>query len=175
MPVVSGKDHARIRSVPMSKPYPSSCASRDPPSPRYDASWWSTRVFCSNWASARGSISRCPLALMSNVSCLVIAGYATRPQTLAPCLLQDLLHGTVHALQAEIPGLGETIAIDVLHIYAWVRANNLRDDVPERYNPACQPIADPDCRLGVKRPTNQEQLAGSSFYHLRLPHCSIAS
>ncbi len=36
-------------------------------------------------------------------------------------LLQDLLHATVTALQAEIPGLGETVAFDVKHIYAWVK------------------------------------------------------
>jgi hypothetical protein len=31
-------------------------------------------------------------------------------------LLQALLHSTVRALQAEIPGLGETVAFDVKHI-----------------------------------------------------------
>ncbi len=33
-------------------------------------------------------------------------------------LLQDLLHATVRDLQEEIPGLGETVAFDVKHIYA---------------------------------------------------------
>lgn len=45
---------------------------------------------------------------------------------LDPLLLQTLLHGTVIALQAEIPGLGETVAFDVKHIYAWVKENHPR-------------------------------------------------
>ncbi|HEU5376964.1 MAG TPA: hypothetical protein VFV38_16160 [Ktedonobacteraceae bacterium] len=78
-------------------------------------------------------------------------------------LLQALLHSTVHALQNEIPGLGETVAIDVKHIYAWVRENNERDYVKDRYDKTCQPQGDPDCRLGVKRSTNQEHPDGSSY------------
>jgi hypothetical protein len=35
-------------------------------------------------------------------------------------LLANLLAATVTALQAEIPGLGEVVAFDVKHIYAWV-------------------------------------------------------
>jgi hypothetical protein len=77
-------------------------------------------------------------------------------------LLQDLLHHTVKDLQTEIPGLGETIAVDVTHIYAWVKQNNLRDYVTDRFNPELQPSGDPDCRLGVKRSTNQEQADGST-------------
>lgn len=70
--------------------------------------------------------------------------------------LQDLFHHTVVDLQAEIPGLGETVAADVTHIYAWVKQNNLRDYVKERFNPDLQPSGDPDCRLGIKRSTNQK-------------------
>jgi hypothetical protein len=32
-------------------------------------------------------------------------------------LLTDLLAGTVHALQDEIPGLGEVVSFDVKHLY----------------------------------------------------------
>ncbi len=32
-------------------------------------------------------------------------------------LLQDVLAGTVHALQDEIPGLGEVVSFDVKHLY----------------------------------------------------------
>jgi len=77
-------------------------------------------------------------------------------------LLQDLLAGTVRALQAEIPGLGETVAFDVKHIYAWVKENNERVYVKDRYDKTKQPAGDPDCRLGVKRSTNQEQPDGST-------------
>jgi hypothetical protein len=76
-------------------------------------------------------------------------------------LLQSLLVGTVHALQDEIPGLGETMAIDVKHIYAWVQENNDRAYVKDRYDKTHQPKGDPDCKLGVKRSTNQEQADGT--------------
>ena len=77
-------------------------------------------------------------------------------------LLQDLLAATVQALQAEIPGLGEVVAFDVKHLYAWVKENNERAYVPERYDKTKRLPGDPDCRLGVKRSTNQEQPDGST-------------
>src|SRR5579859_1768756 len=77
-------------------------------------------------------------------------------------LLTELLAGTVRALQAEIPGLGETVAFDVKHLYAWVKHNNQRAYVPDRYDKTQRPAGDPDCRLGVKRSTNQEQPDGST-------------
>jgi len=83
-----------------------------------------------------------------------------KQQTLAPAVLQALLQGTVRALQAEIPGLGQTVAVDVKHIYAWVRENNPKAAVPRRYDAARQPRGDPDCRLGVKRSANQERPGG---------------
>ncbi len=81
---------------------------------------------------------------------------------LDPALLQSLLEGSVVALQTEIPGLGETVAFDVKHIYAWVKENNPRQYVPHRYDKDQQPKGDPDCKLGVKRSTNQEQADGST-------------
>lgn len=83
-------------------------------------------------------------------------------QMLDPALLAALLAATVRALQAEIPDLGTTVAFDVKHIYAWVQANNPKAYVPDRYDPARQPQGDPDCRLGVKRSTNQERVDGTS-------------
>jgi len=77
-------------------------------------------------------------------------------------LLQDLLTGSVRALQEVIPGLGETIAIDVKHIYAWVRENNPREFIKDRYSKDRQPKGDPNCRLGVKKRTNIEQPDGST-------------
>lgn len=70
-------------------------------------------------------------------------------------LLRALLEGTVRALQAEIPGLGATVAVDVKHIYAWVQENNPKAYVSDRHAPERRPSGDPDCRLGVKRATNQ--------------------
>jgi hypothetical protein len=79
--------------------------------------------------------------------------------------LQGLLTGTVHSLQAEIPGLGVTVATDVKHIYAWVQQNNPKAYVGQRYDPARQPPGDPDCRLGVKRQHNQDEPDGTSHAH----------
>jgi hypothetical protein len=42
-----------------------------------------------------------------------------------------------------------------------VKENNPRAYVKERYNKEHQPKGDPDCRVGVKRSTNQEQADGS--------------
>ncbi len=76
-------------------------------------------------------------------------------------LLQDLFAGTVHALKSAIPGMGETIAIDVKHIYAWVRENNPRESIKDRFCKDRQPKGDPDCKVGVKKSTNVEQADGS--------------
>src|SRR6266568_2449516 len=83
-------------------------------------------------------------------------------RTLDQELLQALLHATVHALQDDIPGLGEVVAFDVKHIYAWVRENNPRQSMRDLYCKERHPIDDPDCRVGVKRSTNQEQPDGST-------------
>jgi hypothetical protein len=77
-------------------------------------------------------------------------------------LLTDLLAATVAALKEEIPGLGEVIAFDVKHIYAWVKENNWRAYVAERYDKTRQPTGDPDCKLGVKRSTNKELPDGTT-------------
>ncbi len=83
-------------------------------------------------------------------------------RTLSHSVLNTLFQATVAVLHAEIPGLGETIAVDVKHIYAWVKENNFRQYVTERFDPLKQPRGDPDCTLAVKRSTNQLQANGSS-------------
>ncbi|MCB9418986.1 MAG: transposase [Ardenticatenaceae bacterium] len=72
-------------------------------------------------------------------------------------MLQNLLRGTVKDLQVEIPDMAKTAAIDTKHIYAWVRENNLRDTVSNRYDPEKQLRGDRDCKLGVKRQRNQDE------------------
>jgi hypothetical protein len=84
-----------------------------------------------------------------------------KQQTLSNTLLRALLRETVQALQQEIPGLGNTVAVDVKHIYAWVQENNPKAYVTARYDPDRQPRGDGDCRLGVKRSTNQERPDGT--------------
>src|SRR2546425_4077654 len=82
-------------------------------------------------------------------------------RTLDSNLLAELFTQTVQALLAEIPGLGEVVAYDVKHIYANVRENNPRVYLKDRFCKDRQPKGDPDCRVGVKRSTNQEQPDGS--------------
>jgi hypothetical protein len=82
-------------------------------------------------------------------------GRRHQQQSLDPAALAALLAGTVQALRAEIPDLGTTVAVDVKHLYAWVRENNPKEEVPHRHDPMRQPRGDPDCRLGAKRRTNQ--------------------
>src|SRR5258706_2183921 len=83
-------------------------------------------------------------------------------RTFDRALLQGLLHATVRDLREEIPGLGEVVAFDVKHIYGWVKENNPRVYVKDRYDKEQRLAGDPDCRLGVKRSSNQEQSDGST-------------
>jgi hypothetical protein len=76
-------------------------------------------------------------------------------QTFDNTWLQHLLAGTVTTLKDEIPDAGDSVAMDVKHIYAWVRENNLREHIPHRFDPARQPHGDPNCKLGVKESHNQ--------------------
>jgi len=71
------------------------------------------------------------------------------------CIKEGLIYSTQlrdflikHSLQEEIPGLGEVVAFDVKHIYAWAKENNPRVCLPHRYDKHAQPVADPDCKLG---------------------------
>ena len=74
--------------------------------------------------------------------------------------LQALFKETVTALQAQIPGLGQSVMADVKHIYGWVKENNPREFIPNRFDPKQQPSGDADCRLGVKRSHNQADEKG---------------
>lgn len=85
-----------------------------------------------------------------------------KQRTLCHGHLQDLLAASVAALQEAIPGLGEVVAFDVKHQYAWVRENNPRESIVDRFCKERQPRGDPDCRVGVKRSHNQVQPDGST-------------
>lgn len=69
--------------------------------------------------------------------------------------LAKLLEQTVQQAVALVPGLGETVSLDTKHIYAYVKENNPRVELKDRYDSARQPAGDPDCRLGIKRLCNQ--------------------
>jgi len=84
-------------------------------------------------------------------------------RTMPNAALQRLLSSSVALLQAELAthqvSLGESLSLDTKHILAWVKENNPKAYVSERYNKDKQPAGDPDCRLGCKRRHNQRRAA----------------
>lgn len=77
-------------------------------------------------------------------------------QTISNPMLQTILAGTVRDLKGEVPHFGRRTALDNKHIYAWVKQNNKKTYVKDRFNPDCQPKGDADCRLGAKEVSNQK-------------------
>ena len=80
-------------------------------------------------------------------------------RTLENDRLQFLLDATVALIADELPDdlhFGEAISIDTKHIIAWVKENNPKAYVKDRYDKDKQPAGDPDCRLGCKRRKNKK-------------------
>ena len=76
--------------------------------------------------------------------------------------LQYLLSNTVELIGTELPptvDFGAAISGDTKPILAWVKENNPKQFVTERYNKEKQPVGDPDCKLGVKRKHNGKKSA----------------
>jgi hypothetical protein len=80
-------------------------------------------------------------------------------RTMPNTCLQFLLDETVYLLQVELcakaPDFGQCISLDTKLIIAWVKENNHKAYVTDRYDKTKQPPGDPDCRLGCKRRRNQ--------------------
>lgn len=78
--------------------------------------------------------------------------------------LQTLLDSSVAIIQQELAEagmvLGDTISLDTKHILAWVKENNPKAYVTERYDKEQQPKGDPDCKLGCKRRHNRPLESG---------------
>ena len=74
--------------------------------------------------------------------------------------LQYLLADSVRLIISELDTLGiavgDCISLDTKHIIAWVKENNPKAYVQDRYNKTKQPAGDPDCRLGCKRRHNRK-------------------
>ena len=71
--------------------------------------------------------------------------------------LQFLLTGTVHSLHNAAPvepAFGETVSLDTKHIVAWVRENNPKVRMADRFDKQLQPKGDPECKLGCKSKDN---------------------
>lgn len=74
--------------------------------------------------------------------------------------LQFLLTGTVHSLRSAAPAepvFGETISLDTKNIIAWVRENNPKVRMSDRFDKQRQPKGDPDCKLGCKAKENHHK------------------
>lgn len=80
-------------------------------------------------------------------------------RTLPHVALQFLLADSVRAIGVElaarhIPTI-ECVSLDTKHIVAWVKENNPKAYVADRFDKTKQPVGDPDCRLGCKRRHNR--------------------
>lgn len=80
-------------------------------------------------------------------------------RTLPNSVLQFLLADSVALIRDHLTshGLtcGECISFDTKHIIAWVKENNPKAYVADRYDKTKQPVGDPDCKLGCKRRHNR--------------------
>ena len=70
-------------------------------------------------------------------------------------LLSDSVRLLVQAFTAKGIRVGECISLDTKHILAWVKENNPKAYVENRFDKTKQPKGDPDCKLGCKRKHNQ--------------------
>lgn len=72
--------------------------------------------------------------------------------------LQHLLDETVRLLRLELAeevgDFGDRISLDTKHVVAWVKENNPKAYVSDRYDKNKQPAGDPDCKLGCKKRRN---------------------
>ncbi len=69
-------------------------------------------------------------------------------------LLADSVRLILAELTARQVSSPQCISLDTKHILAWVKENNRKAYIKERYNKNHQPVGDPDCRLGCKRKRN---------------------
>jgi hypothetical protein len=80
-------------------------------------------------------------------------------RTMPNAALQWLLDDTVRLLCVELAAVtddfGQAISLDTKHILAWVKENNPKAYVTDRFDKHNQPAGDPDCKLGCKRKHNQ--------------------
>jgi len=82
-------------------------------------------------------------------------------RTLPNAVLQFLLADSVRLILAELAAhgvkTGECISLDTKHILAWVKENNPKAYVENRFDKTRQPAGDADCKLGCKRRHNRRK------------------
>jgi hypothetical protein len=76
------------------------------------------------------------------------------PNTAPQFLLADSIRLILAEVAARHLPPPECVSLDTKHILAWVKENNPKAYVSDRFNKARQPLGDPDCRLGCKRKRN---------------------
>ena len=78
---------------------------------------------------------------------------------------QFLLDASVQLIAQELPPalrFADIVSGDTKHIVAWVKENNPKAYVSDRYDKNKQPLGDPDCKLGCKRRHNQGEGNGGA-------------
>jgi hypothetical protein len=81
------------------------------------------------------------------------------PNSLPQCLLSQSVTCLQQALLGSSADFGQTISLDTKHIIAWVKENNPKTFVSDRFDKSKQPAGDADCRLGCKKRHNQMRTA----------------
>ena len=79
------------------------------------------------------------------------------PNAALQFLLADSVRLVLGALQQRGVTVGECISLDTKHILAWVKENNPKAYIEDRFDKTRQPSGDPDCKLGCKRRHNQKK------------------
>ena len=77
------------------------------------------------------------------------------PNSTFQVLLDESVRLLQEALHDQVDDFGHAISLDTKHILAWVKENNPKAYVPDRYDKTKQPTGDPDCKLGCKKRHNQ--------------------
>jgi hypothetical protein len=92
------------------------------------------------------------------------------PQSTVQFLLADSVRLILAELRARHAPDVDCVSLDTKHILAWVKQNNPKAYVPDRFNKDKQPHGDPDCRLGCKRRHNRAAPATTPTRNPRSAH-----
>jgi hypothetical protein len=82
------------------------------------------------------------------------------PNSSLQFLLSDSVRLIREALAAKGVSTGDCVVLDTKHVVAWVKENNPKAYLTNRYQKTQQPNGDRDCKLGCKRRHNR-RLAGT--------------
>lgn len=84
----------------------------------------------------------------------------TMPNAIPQFLFAASVAAILQALAAaKCAAVAQAISLDTKHVIAWVKENNPKAYVSDRYDKTRQPAGDPDCKLGCKRRHNQRSTA----------------